>query len=303
MGQEQALASQMRGQALEAGLGYGRLGLGTREATAQEQLAQTQQRLQAEQLMEQQRAGRMGVLQKAIGGAGKFIGALMGGMSDVQAKQAPTQPPPEERKFDWQKFGQMLTGTEPEREEQPSGLGALAGGLTQLSDEDAKQAYRRGLQEGRGELPRGEPEIRDVMDTLKPVSFEYKTEPGTPRVGITAQDLEKTPEGAAAVQRGPDGLRRVDPGQASLMAMAGAADLHQRLSKLEDIVEPRWEREPERRGMPTQEREREQAEISRLPARPRSQQESVSPALSRCWLSSEGSSVQRGGPDRPSATS
>jgi hypothetical protein len=131
MGQEQALASQMRGQALQAGLGYGRLGLGTREATAQEQLAQTQQRLQAEQLMEQGRRGRMEGVKTAIGGVGTFMSSLMGGMSDVQAKQAPSQPPPEERKFDWQKFGQMLAMEEPREEpQQTGGLGALAGGLT-----------------------------------------------------------------------------------------------------------------------------------------------------------------------------
>jgi hypothetical protein len=288
MGQEQALASQMRGQALQAGLGYGRLGLGTREATAQEQLAQTQQRLQAEQLMEQGRRGRMEGVKTAIGGVGTFMSSLMGGMSDVQAKQAPSQPPPEERKFDWQKFGQMLAMEEPREEpQQTGGLGALAGGLTQLSDVDAKQAYQAGLRRGRGDLPAGEPAIERVMESVDPVSYEYKADPGTPRVGLKAQDLEKTPEGAAAVQKGPDGLRRVDPGQASLMAMAGAADLHDRLSKIEDLIEPKWERERERRGVPPREMERikrrgmevvageaeqeqrraqEQAEISRLPA-------------------------------------
>jgi hypothetical protein len=71
------------------------------------------------------------------------------------------------------------------------------------------------------------------MESVDPKSYAYKTDPDTPRVGLTTRDLKKTPEGAAAVSRGPDGLERVDTGQAAMMAMAGTADLHKRVKALE----------------------------------------------------------------------
>lgn len=239
MGQEQALATQMRGQGLEAGLGYGQLGLGTREAGAMEKLKQQEQRLQAERGLEESRRGRLGVAKLATGIGATGISALLSGLSDVRAKTAPMG----RSRFDWGQVGRTLAGAgeieEGEAEEQAGAAGAggvLAKfGRSLISDEDAKQAYKRGLREGQegDKLPDGGPAIRRVMDTSKPKAYEYKADPGTPHVGPTAQDLAKTPEGAAAVERGPDGLLRVDPGQASLMAMAGAADLHERVSELE----------------------------------------------------------------------
>lgn len=80
----------------------------------------------------------------------------------------------------------------------------------------------------------------DALMPLRPVSYEYKPgiagQPGAPtgrHTGVLADDLERTPAGAATVQPGPDGLKRVDPGRLSLLLAAADAEQERRLRRLE----------------------------------------------------------------------
>lgn len=80
----------------------------------------------------------------------------------------------------------------------------------------------------------------DALMPLRPVSYEYRPgiagQPGAPpgrHTGVLAQDLERTPAGAATVQPGPDGMKRVDPGRLSLLLAAADAEQERRLRALE----------------------------------------------------------------------
>lgn len=84
-----------------------------------------------------------------------------------------------------------------------AGINAAAGAgatlLPKLSDKRAKTDVK--------DLP--DNDLLDMVIALDPATFKYKggseTEPG-----VMAQDLEKTPVGAALVDEGPDGLKRID---------------------------------------------------------------------------------------------
>ena len=81
----------------------------------------------------------------------------------------------------------------------------------------------------------GAGEIRSALDNLSPKSFEYKNGANGEgeRLGIMAQDLEKSKYGKSIVQKDSDGMRMVDGGGGLNMALAAIADLHQRMKKFE----------------------------------------------------------------------
>lgn len=81
----------------------------------------------------------------------------------------------------------------------------------------------------------GAGEIRSALDNLSPKSFEYKDGANGEgeRLGIMAQDLEKSKYGKSIVQKNGDGMRMVDGGGGLNMALAAIADLHQRVKKFE----------------------------------------------------------------------
>ncbi len=81
----------------------------------------------------------------------------------------------------------------------------------------------------------GAGEIRSALDNLSPKSFEYKDGANGEgeRLGIMAQDLEKSKYGKSIVQKDGDGMRMVDGGGGLNMALAAIADLHQRMKKFE----------------------------------------------------------------------
>lgn len=76
-------------------------------------------------------------------------------------------------------------------------------------------------------------QIEDFLSHLAAKKFEYKPGMGDgpgPRVGIMAQDLEKSPVGRTLVQEGPDGMRYVDTQKRMpMMLLAALADIHKRL--------------------------------------------------------------------------
>ncbi len=87
--------------------------------------------------------------------------------------------------------------------------------------------------------PRPPSASMEMLDHVKPVSFDYKPGFGGPgrHYGVLAQDLEKSPMGASLVHQGPDGVRKVDVAKASMANMAANADLHERVKVLEGGVD------------------------------------------------------------------
>lgn len=91
------------------------------------------------------------------------------------------------------------------------------------SDERAKGSVKRN------------PELMDFVDKLHPYSYEYK-EPEVDgygkRLGVMAQDIERSKLGQSMVQDTPHG-KMVDTKQASLASLAVISDLNKRLEALE----------------------------------------------------------------------
>lgn len=107
-----------------------------------------------------------------------------------------------------------------------SALAPLAAAV--LSDENAKED----IKDGYGILAR-------VTKVVNPKTFKYKEGTGmdanAPRVGVMAQDLEKTPL-ASTVKTGQDGLKRVDTGQLTLGNTAMISELSKKLDSVFDYI-------------------------------------------------------------------
>jgi hypothetical protein len=100
-----------------------------------------------------------------------------------------------------------------------SGFGALGGMLR--SDERVKT-----------DIEDGDKPVTEALARLSAKRFAYKDE-GKPRVGIMAQDLERSDAGKAIVSEGGDGVKRIDVPQGLGLALAGLASVHRRLARLE----------------------------------------------------------------------
>ena len=90
-----------------------------------------------------------------------------------------------------------------------------------ISSGDAKQGVKPGG-------------IRQALDKMKAVSFEYKDQAlgAGRRAGIIAQDMEKSPAGAAVVEETPAG-KAIDIPKATGFNLAASTDLHHRVKALE----------------------------------------------------------------------
>lgn len=77
----------------------------------------------------------------------------------------------------------------------------------------------------------------ETFAALDPSAFEYVEGAGPPgdRVGVMAQDLARTPAGAAVVVPTEDGLA-VDTGQLEALNAAGLAEHEQRMRRLEEML-------------------------------------------------------------------
>lgn len=100
------------------------------------------------------------------------------------------------------------------------------------SDEAKKQSSQ-----GDGPLPAAKKEVQGFLDALEAKKYEYK-DPSAPgaadgeRVGIIAQDLERTPMGAALVKDTAQG-KMVDTVQGFGAVLAAQSELNKRLKALE----------------------------------------------------------------------
>jgi hypothetical protein len=103
------------------------------------------------------------------------------------------------------------------------GTGLSAGALL-FSDKNSKTD----IKDGYGIL-------EQVMKSVSPKMFKYKDgfgeDSSKPRVGVMAQDLEKTPLSSTVVT-GPDGYKRVDTGQLTLGNTAMITELSDKLDKV-----------------------------------------------------------------------
>lgn len=99
-----------------------------------------------------------------------------------------------------------------------SGFYKLGEAFSKLSDERAKQVN-----------PQSPMSATSAIGAIEPVSYEYKPGYGKPgeRVGLLAQDLERTPAGAAVVNDTPYG-KVLDVGDLASLAVAGQAESLQR---------------------------------------------------------------------------
>lgn len=81
--------------------------------------------------------------------------------------------------------------------------------------------------------------VEKLLSHLKARSYKYKDkyqEEGGEgnRVGVMAQDLEKSKAGKEMVSEGPDGIKRIDQKKALSVSLAALADLHKRIKHLEE---------------------------------------------------------------------
>lgn len=100
-------------------------------------------------------------------------------------------------------------------------LGGVGGALAFLSDKRAK----------RNISPSGD-EVKKFLDSLEPKKYDYKKGKGTPgkKLGILAQDMEKSPLGKDVVKETAAG-KMIDNADAVSALLASVADLNKRLKK------------------------------------------------------------------------
>lgn len=98
-----------------------------------------------------------------------------------------------------------------------SSIGAMAAG----SDRRNKQ-----------DIESGDAAIGRFLDAIRASEYEYRDDPSHRRLGVMAQDLERTPEGRSMVTDTPRG-KMVNTPQATMAALAALASLHDRVKALE----------------------------------------------------------------------
>jgi hypothetical protein len=79
-------------------------------------------------------------------------------------------------------------------------------------------------------------DTKGFLDALRSYSYHYRDEGKHgegERLGIMAQDLEKTATGKHLVKPDAEGVKRVDVGGLALALAGAASDMHRRLSKIE----------------------------------------------------------------------
>lgn len=108
-----------------------------------------------------------------------------------------------------------------------SGLAAAGGQMAMASDERVKTDI--------GSAPNASQAIEAFVNAIKPHTYKYKNaEDGTgEKMGVMAQDLEKTAVGKTMVDEAPDGTKMVDTNKAIGVILAGMADMNKKLKKLE----------------------------------------------------------------------
>lgn len=236
-----AMAGGQRGnpalaQRIAAGQSAQLLGQGA-QAAGMARLAEQQQAQQALAgllgTQRQQDLGTAGLAQGLIGtGVQAQLGAggLSAGLAGQQlaaaqgTQQATTQVGLAERQAQAEELArrqQMIM--------QGVGMGLQTfGGLAGLSDRRSK----------RDVAPASSSDVRRTLRSLRPSRYKYRAEHEAEggsgeRIGIMAQDLERTDLGRSLVREGPDGLKRIDVAGLVGTLAASVADQQARLDRME----------------------------------------------------------------------
>ncbi len=110
------------------------------------------------------------------------------------------------------------------------GQAAIIGGLGQAGATIAAGKSDINLKQN---ISPGQGDVKAMLDTLSPYSYEYKDQPGVQQAGIMAQDLERTPAGQGMVVNTPEG-KYVRPNATTMLA-ADALN-NDRLNNIEDFL-------------------------------------------------------------------
>jgi len=161
------------------------------------------------------------------------IAAAGTALSDENAKVAPKADKKSSKMGDaMAAFGKTLM---PKADEDPLMAGAKSLGKSIYDSRKKKKGAA--LSDERSKLPPAKKEVNSFMDELEALQYEYK-DPSAPgaaegtRVGITAQDLEKSSLGKTLVKNSAGG-KMVDTVQGFGTVLAATAELNRRLKKLE----------------------------------------------------------------------
>jgi len=171
-----------------------------------------------------------------------LIGGLMG-LSDMRAKESvlPIQ--------DYGDFKQRLDAygaAQPTEQQSGWMLGRSLGQLSHmLSDENSKARIMELERDNAALRGATTPEAsREDLAPLKPYEYIYKPEAAAsvgmgmqdaqrPREGVMAQDMLKSPAGAAVVDRAPNGMLALDPMRALQFSLGELGGIDKRLKRLE----------------------------------------------------------------------
>ncbi len=227
-GAGQALGVREAQRRAQLGMGQAGEQAGILQQQLQQNVAESNQNaaMQAEQI-------NSGISQanakNAQGPALMALAGLGAAISDAEAKMPLQSPDPGMMGPYQQHQGPRFYRPVEAPQQQQSGggldIGAIAGMLSDyqakmVSDESAKN-------------------VTNYLRPVRPAAYQYKPEfvqsgqgdPG-PQVGLLAQDLERTPVGATVVERGPDGLRRVQVPQLLMLNTAADAEQQRQIDAL-----------------------------------------------------------------------
>lgn len=124
-------------------------------------------------------------------------------------------------------YGTAFNAANQNRQTNASLLSAGAGALAMLSDERAKTSIK--------EEPTDD--LRAFLQQINPVSYRYKMSPKDSKVGVIAQDVERSKVGQTMVRDTPAG-KAIDIPSATGAMLAAMADLHRRVSAVEGNRKP-----------------------------------------------------------------
>lgn len=105
-----------------------------------------------------------------------------------------------------------------------AGMGGAAMGMA--SDENVKENIKEEDNVGKA--------ISEFMEMNKAYSYDYKDSKhgGKDKIGVMAQDLEKSKIGKTMVDEDAEGVKRVDPTKAIGALLAATAELHKEIKDL-----------------------------------------------------------------------
>ena len=119
-------------------------------------------------------------------------------------------------------YGTAFNAAAANRQANANLLSAGAGAASMLSDKRAKTGIK--------EEPSDD--LQSFLEQIKPVSYRYKTSPKDSKVGVIAQDVERSKVGKTMVHSTPAG-KAIDIPAATGAMLAALADVHKRVSNLE----------------------------------------------------------------------